>query len=153
MKPHVLRFLMNIWPPYLGAGIRVRKISPDYREVLVEMPLRWYNRNYVGTHFGGSLSAMIDPFYMLMLIHNLGPGYIVWDKSGTIEFVRPGRGVVQAHFLLDPARVDEIRAACADGQPHYPEFEVSIVDAQGETVARVHKTLYVRRKATSSPQK
>lgn len=149
MRPNILRFLMNLWAPYLGAGIRVRKISPDYREVLVEMPLRWYNRNYVGTHFGGSLSAMTDPFYMLMLMHNLGPAYIVWDKSATIEFIRPGRGVVRAHFVLDAARVDEIRAACADGQSHFPEFEVSIVDAQGEIVARVHKTLYVRRKANS----
>ncbi|GAB4533731.1 MAG: hotdog fold domain-containing protein [Anaerolineales bacterium] len=137
---------MNIWPPYLGAGIRVRKISLDYREVLVEMPLHWYNRNYVGTHFGGSLSAMTDPFYMLMLINNLGSGYMVWDKSAAIEFVRPGRGTVRAHFRLDARRVEEIRVACADGRPHFPEFEVDVLDEAGETVARVHKVLYVRLK-------
>ncbi len=141
---------MNIWPPFLGAGIRVRRIRADFRDVVVEMPLRWYNRNYAGTHFGGSLSAMTDPFYMLMLIHNLGPEYVVWDKSARIEFVRPGRGTVRAHFRLDAARVEALRAACADGQPHYAEFDVDVVDTAGEVVARVHKRVYVCRKVTAS---
>ncbi len=149
MKAGMLRFLMNVWPPYRGAGIRVRKISPDYREVIVEMPLRWYNRNYVGTHFGGSLSAMTDPFYMLMLIQNLGSEYVVWDKSACIEFVRPGRGTVRAHFRLDEARIETLRTDCADGQPHFPEFSVDVVDEGGKVVARVRKTLYVRRKPAS----
>ncbi len=150
MKAQMLKCLMNIWPPYRGAGIRVRHISPDYREVLVEMPLHWYNRNYVGTHFGGSLSAMTDPFYMLMLIHNLGPAYVVWDKAACIEFLRPGKGTVQAHFVLDEAQIAEIRELCADGQPHFPEFDVAVVNEAGETVARVHKTLYVRLKVNPS---
>ena len=72
MNLRILKFGMNLWPPFLGAGIRVKQIAPDYKEVVVSMKLRWYNRNYVGTHFGGSLAAMTDPFYMLMLINTLG---------------------------------------------------------------------------------
>ncbi len=66
--------LMNVWPPFVGAGIRVRHIAPDFRSVTVDMRLRWSNRNYVGTHFGGSLYAMADPFLMVMLLHNSGRG-------------------------------------------------------------------------------
>ncbi|RME08411.1 MAG: DUF4442 domain-containing protein [Anaerolineae bacterium] len=146
MKASTLRFLMNIWPPFRGAGIRVRHIRPDYREILVEMPLRWYNRNYVGTHFGGSLCAMTDPFYMLMLIHNLGPEYIVWDRAAHIEFVRPGRGTVHARFTLDDEQVEAIRSACQDGQAHYPEFTVDILDEKNKLVARVKKRIYVKKK-------
>ena len=92
MQPKYLKLLLNIYPPYLGAGIRVVQISGDFREVIVAMKLRWYNRNYVGTHFGGSLSAMTDPFFMLMLLNILGNDYIVWDQAARIQFLRPGRG-------------------------------------------------------------
>ncbi|GAP64719.1 hypothetical protein ARMA_3142 [Ardenticatena maritima] len=144
--PRWLRWGLNIYPPYLGAGIKVRTISPDYRYVEVEMRLHWYNRNYVGTHFGGSLYSMTDPFYMLMLINILGPDYVVWDQAAEIVFRRPGRGKVRAVFTLNEAQIEDIRRATADGKPYRPTFMVNVVDEAGEVVAEVKKVLYVRRK-------
>src|SRR6266508_3226810 len=98
-KPLLLQFI-NLWPPILGAGIRVHWLDPELRTVDVTMKLRCWNRNFVGTHYGGSLYSMVDPFYMLMLIQNLGSEYIVWDKAATIRFRKPGRGTVRAKFRL-----------------------------------------------------
>ncbi len=147
--PRLLRWLLNVYPPYLGAGVRVRQLRSDFREALVEMPLRWFNRNYVGTHFGGSLYSMVDPFFMLMLMNVLGPDYVVWDQAAEVVFRKPGRGTVHARFVLREADVEAIRAATADGRPHRPRFTVQVRDAQGEVVAEVVKTLYVRRKPRS----
>lgn len=138
--------LMSAYPPFLGAGVRIRKVAPDLSRVEVELPLTSWNRNFVGTQFGGSLYAMCDPFFMLMLMERLGPAYVVWDRAASIEFLRPGRGTVRAVFELPPARVAEIRAAADAGEKVLPRFEVSVVDGAGETVARVEKTLYVRRR-------
>jgi len=80
-KARFLRWAMNFYPPYIGAGVRVRHISADMRLVQVKMVLRWYNRNYVGTQFGGSLYSMVDPFFVLMLMENLGRDYIVWRPT------------------------------------------------------------------------
>src|SRR5215469_15139021 len=102
---------INFYPPYLGAAVRVTRIADDFRDAEVEMPLRFYNRNYVGTHFGGSLYSMCDPFYMLMLIHVLGPGYTVWDKAASIRFKKPGKGVMKATFHLSEEKIVQIRAA------------------------------------------
>ncbi len=146
MNHRMFRWLLNIYPPYLGAGVRVRRVSPDFREILVEMPLRFFNRNYVGTHFGGNLYAMVDPFYMLMLIKNLGPNYIVWDKAATIDFVKPGRGTVRAHFRLEEKVLEEIKEKVKDGGKYQPTFTVQVLDSQGDVVARVEKVLYVRKK-------
>lgn len=138
--------LLRIWPPYLGAGVRVTHISDDFLSIEVEMPLRFYNRNYVGTHFGGSLYAMCDPFFMLMLIENLGPEYIVWDKAAAIRFKKPGKGTVKASFQITPQQLAEIRAQ-ADTQPKVePLFQVAVTDAGGAVVAEVDKVLYVRKK-------
>ena len=137
---------MNLWPPFLGAGIRVRHIGADFREVVVSMKLRWYNRNYVGTHFGGSLAAMTDPFYMLMLIHILGNEYTVWDKTSTMDFIAPGRGTVTARFRLNDDQIAEIQNKTADGNAYFPALSVDIVNESGEVVARVEKKLYVRKK-------
>ena len=103
--------LLNLWPPFLGAGIRVKRFQPDWKAIDVEMKLRRWNSNYVVTHYGGSLYSMADPFYMLMLIENLGSDYIVWDKSATIRFKKPGRGKVTAAFRLSDEQLEQIREA------------------------------------------
>lgn len=145
-----LRRFIRLYPPYLGAGVRVTHIAADFRRIDVEMPLRFYNRNYVGTHFGGSLYSMVDPFYMLMLINILGPGYIVWDKAANIRFKKPGRGVMKATFELTEEKIAEIRAA-AETQPKVePQFQVLIKDEEGNVVAEVDKLLYVKKKPETS---
>jgi acyl-coenzyme A thioesterase PaaI-like protein len=146
MNLRILKRGMSLWPPFLGAGIRVKHIAPDFREVVVSMKLSWYNRNYVGTHFGGSLAAMTDPFYMLMLIHILGNEYTVWDKTSTIDFMAPGRGTVTARFNLQDEQIAEIKENTATGDAYLPEFSVDIVDESGEVIATVKKILYVRKK-------
>ena len=145
MKTKMLRLGMNLWPPFLGAGIKVNHIGADFREVVVSMKLRWYNRNYVGTHFGGSLAAMTDPFYMLMLIHILGSEYTVWDKTSTIDFIAPGRGAVTARFRLNDDQIAEIMDETAEGKAYFPALSVDIVSESGEIVAHVKKKLYVRK--------
>lgn len=145
----LIRFL-NVYPPYLGAGVRVRAAAEEGRRAIdVEMRLRWWNRNYVGTHFGGSLVSMCDPHFMLLLLWELGPEYLVWDKAATVRYRKPGRGTVRAHFAIPAARVEEIRQATADGEKIEPVFEVAVVDGSGEVVAEVEKLLWVRRKDAS----
>lgn len=146
MKASRLRLVFSLWPPFLFSGIRVTEISDDYRYARVELRLRWYNRNYVKTHFGGSLFSMTDPFWMILMLQRLGPDYLVWDQAGEIQFIKPGKGTVVAEFRLDDAVVDEIRAAAAGGEKVLRWFEVDVRNAAGETVARVRKQLYVRRK-------
>jgi acyl-coenzyme A thioesterase PaaI-like protein len=151
MSPRLLRFGMNLWPPFRGAGIRVRRIAPDWSEALVELRQGLLNRNFVGTHYGGSLFSMTDPFYALMLIHRLGERYLVWDQAASIEFVAPGRGTVRARFTLDEAKLSEIEALAAAGDKVLPQFDAEIRDGAGALVARVRKTVYVRLKPRFRP--
>ena len=150
-RPWLIR-LLNLYPPYLGAGVRVRA-SNDLRTFEVTMKLRWWNRNYVGTHFGGSLYTMCDPFFMLILYEALGRGYVVWDKAATVRFRRRGTGTVRATFHIPGERIDESRAAAdADGKVE-PVFLAEVRDERGHLVAEVEKLLYVRRKdALSTPE-
>ena len=143
-RQRLLERLINFYPPFLGAGIRSRDI--DVRTVRVEMKLTFFNKNVFGTHFGGSLYAMCDPWFALILLRTLGPEYIVWDKAASIKFIQPGRGTVAATFHIPQERIDEIRAA-ADAHPKTePTFDIDVLDGQGQVVAHVHKLVYVRRK-------
>ena len=137
------RFI-NFYPPLLGAGIRARRL--DERTIRVELKLTMLNQNIVGTHFGGSLYAMCDPWFMLILMRLLGNGYIVWDKAASIQFLRPGKGKVMATFYISSERENEIRAAAESGKVE-PTFTVDVVDDQSQVVARVEKLLYVRKKS------
>jgi len=144
--PNVFRFIINSWPPYLGAAIVVKYIADDWQRIEVGMKLRWYNRNYVKSHFGGSLFSMTDPFYMLMLLRNLGKDYIVWDTAARIKFIQPGRSEVRATFTLDAERLQSIREKAESSEKLLEKFKVRVVDGEGTTVAVVQKTLYIRKK-------
>lgn len=137
---------INFWPPLLGAGIRVKRIQPDFKAIDVEMKLRFWNANYVGTQFGGSLFAMADPFYMLMLMANLGEDYIVWDKAGSIRFRRPGKGKVTAQFRLSDAQIDDIREKLKTQEKVEPTFLIEIKDEAGTVIAQVEKLLHIKRR-------
>ena len=140
---------LSMFGPYRGAGIRVEHIADDFSEATVSMRLRWYNTNYVGTHFGGSLYSMVDPFYMLLLMNRLGRDYIVWDKAAFIDFIRPAKGKVSAHFVLTEQMLEDVRHNTAHGNKYQPCWPVEIHDEAGELVARIDKTLYIRRKRSA----
>ena len=138
---------INWYPPYLGMGIRVRSFRPDFTRFEVELRSKWYNRNLFGTHFGGSLYAMSDPFFVFIVMMNLGNDYIVWDKSAGIAFLKPAKGTVMGVFEISRERLEEIRAEVdALGKNTY-HFEAELVDETGQAVARVSKEVYVRSKS------
>ena len=145
-QSHALRRGINLWPPFLGMGIRIKRIAPDMKSIDVEMKLSWWNANYVGTQFGGSLFAMTDPFYMLMLMANLGRDYIVWDKAASIRYRKPGKGTVRAEFRLTDSQLDDIREKLKTLPKYEPAFTVEVKDEQGTVIAQVEKLLHVRKR-------
>ena len=142
----VFRRAMNLYRPFVGAGIRIARVSKDFREVDVQLRKQPGNGNAFGTHFGGSLYAMTDPFYVLMFVALLGADYVIWDKSATIDFIKPGRGTVTAKFRISESDLAAVKAATVSGAKYLPVFVVEIVDGDGSSVARVEKQLYIRRK-------
>jgi acyl-coenzyme A thioesterase PaaI-like protein len=144
-----LRVLRRIhwWPPLLGAGVKVTRMDADYRAIDVEMRLTVFNRNVMGSHFGGSLYAMTDPFYMLMLMENLGREYIVWDKAATIRYKRPGIGTVRAEFRLTEETVAEISDVLEREERYEPMFLIEVKDKAGRVVCEVEKTIYCAKRA------
>ena len=153
MTPRGLKRLLNVWPPFLFSGMRVEQISDDWRRARVRLKLRWYNRNYVGTQYGGNLFSMTDPFWMIMVMERLGRDYIVWDRAAEIRFVAPGRGDVLAEFDVSDELLHGLRQTVAEQGKALHWCETPIVDAiSGETVAVVRKQLYVKLKPARSSQ-
>lgn len=146
MSPRLFRRLLNLWPPFLFNAIAVTDIADDWSQLTVRLRLRPWNRNIVGTHFGGNLFAMTDPMWMLLAMKRLGDRYTVWDRAGSIDFVAPGREHVYATFVLADAVVEELRAEAAGGGKVLRWFDVDVTTLQGDVVAKVRKQLYVRLK-------
>jgi acyl-coenzyme A thioesterase PaaI-like protein len=149
---HTVRRWINFWPPFLGAGIRISHIASDMKSVDVRMKLHFWNANYVGTHFGGSLFAMTDAFYMLMLMANLGREYIVWDKAATIRYRKPGKGTVRAEFRLSDSQIEDVREKLKTLPKYEPVFTVEVKDEAGGVIAEVEKVIHVRRKEAAEPR-
>ncbi len=143
----LLRWVFNLWPTFRFAGVRVRAIATDFTSATVELRLGLLNRNYVGTAFGGTLYAMTDPFYMLLMLRQLGPGYVVWDRAGAVRYLAPGKGVITANFELPAAEVARVRGLLGDSGKLDQTYTVDLTDAANQLIAQVEKTLYIRKLA------
>lgn len=141
------RWMTNFWPCYRGTGGKVTFVAADWSEVRVKLPLSWRTRNYVGTIFGGSLYAAVDPFFMLMLFKRLGPGVIVWDKAASIRFRRPGKTTLTAVMRIDDAELAEVRRLMELEPKLDRTYRVELVDGDGVIHAEVDKVVQIRRKA------
>lgn len=144
-----MRWGFNLWPCYRGTGGRVTFIAADWREVRVRLPLSWRTRNYVGTTFGGSIYGVVDPFYMIMLMKNLGPEFVVWDKAAAIRFRKPGRSPLTATFRIDETELAEIRHLLEVHPKVDRTYTVQLLDAQGVVHAEVDKVIHISRRQPS----
>ena len=144
-KTTYFKMLVNFYLPYMGAGIKITNITEDFRRFDVSMKLRLYNRNFVYSHFGGSLYAMADPFYMFILMENLGTKYIVWDKAAKIDFVKPGTGTVLATFEVNEEELNAIKEEVDAKGKMNKIVHAEIKSETGEVIARVEKVLYIRK--------
>ena len=152
-KFHKMIRKINLYPPYLGAGIRVKSANEDMTRFEVELRARWYNRNLFGTHFGGSMYAMCDPFFVFICITNLGKDFIVWDKSASISFLKPAKGTILGVFEIENMRLEEIRREVIEIGKNTYHFEAYLTDEQGVKVAHVRKEIYVRYKLAEGRMK
>jgi acyl-coenzyme A thioesterase PaaI-like protein len=143
LRTRLFRWAFNLWPCFRGTGARVAYIAADWSEIRVRLPLSWRTRNYVGTIFGGSLYAGVDPFYMLMLIHRLGPEFVVWDKAASIRFRKPGRSTLSATFRVDEAEVAEIRRLLREQPKVDRTYAVDLRDADGVIHAEIQKVVHI----------
>ncbi len=113
----------------------------------IRIPLSWRTRNYVGTIFGGSLYAGLDPHFMFMLMHRLGPDYTVWDKAASIRFRRPGRGQLTAVCRMPDDEVAEVKRLLQSSEKVDRTYAVDLVAKDGTVCASVEKVVNVRRAA------
>lgn len=146
LNPRQLNRLMNLWPPLLGAGIRVQHITQDWTHARVKLVLNRFNRNQHGTAFGGSLGAMTDAFYALLLTNQLGEDYKVWDQAAHLEYVSPGTGTVYGVFEVPRDVAERIRARCDAGEKVLHWFELDLTLQDGTVVARARRQVYARKK-------
>ncbi|WP_104399197.1 DUF4442 domain-containing protein [Vibrio penaeicida] len=145
-KPNLVKFALNIWPPFWGAGIRIVSISDDFRQVKMQLKLRWWNKNANRTQYGGSIFSLTDPVYSLMLMGILGEKYFVWDKEASINFIAPGKSHLFADFHVSQPMLDNIYQETSTGDKSFPEFLIYVKDKDGNVVSEVQRTLYVRKK-------
>lgn len=93
--------------------------------------------------------AMCDPFFMFILIINLGEEYIVWDKTAAIDFVKPGKGTVFAEFRISPQEISDIKADVDQIGKKVFTFPCEVLDSEGKLIAKLSKDVYVRKKVNT----
>ena len=142
-KAIIRKTVFNLFPSYRRSGGRVCFISDNWKEVHIKLRYSWKTRNYVGSVFGGSIYAALDPIYMVQLIYILGKNYVVWDKDATVKFIKPIKKTVYARFLISEELLQEIRETIEKEQKGNFVLQTQFEDAEGTVYALVEKTIYI----------
>lgn len=146
LKNRFFRYGINLYPMFFGTGGKVLFIAGDWKKVVVRLSLNIWTRNYVGTIFGGSQFSATDPMYMVMLINILGDDYVVWDKSANIQFKKPGKGKLTSEFIYTEDEINQIKQITATAGKYEFTKISSWIDAKGEVVSTIEKSVYVATK-------
>ena len=146
ITPRRLMKLLSFWPPYFFSGIKIIGVNDNFTKIDVCMKQRFWNTNYVGSHFGGSLYSMCDPFYMFILLHHL-KGHTVWDKGAKFNFKKPGYGTVFATFEIELETIQLLKEEASKSYSFSPVFKTVIRDQANTVILELEKTLYIKKKA------
>lgn len=147
LSPNRVMKLFKYWPPFFISGISVKEFDLDKGYVVSQMKLSKWNSNYFGTHYGGSLYSMCDPFYVFILSHKLGRDYYIWDFKAEIDFLKATKNLIYAKFSIDEEQMQKIKRAAATGKKILPDFSSEIIDStNGDVIARVKKVIYIKKK-------
>ena len=146
-KNTFFKYGFNYSPMYRRSTGKVIYTSEDLLTVKVKIPINYKNRNYMGSIFGGSMFASVDPIPMVQLIQLLGEEYVVWDKSAQIRFKRPAREDLYAKIEYSIPELDTIKKTVATEN----EFEITKTTKltnKSETIVfcEIDKVLYIASK-------
>ena len=84
---------------------------------------------------------------MLMLMQVLGGKFVVWDKSASIRFRRPGRSTLYMRYELTDELLESVRQEVAQNGQAERTFTLQWVDAAGIVHAEIERLCYVADKA------
>jgi acyl-coenzyme A thioesterase PaaI-like protein len=145
-RPLVIRLGFNLHPAYRRTGGRVDYVSPDLTTIRVRLPLNRSTRNLVGTIFGGSLFAITDGPHPFLLIMALGSDYVIWDKSASIQYRRPGRTTLYGDCIITAEEIAEVKDILTR-QPEVDRiYRVELKDESGVIHSLVERTVYIANK-------
>ena len=145
-KSKGFRIGMNWYPMFFGTGAKILFWSNDWSEVHLRLKLNIWTVNYVRTIFGGSMFSATDPFYMLMFMHMLGKDFVVWDKSATIKFKRPGKKPLYAIFKITSEILDKVKTEVkTNGETTYVAL-VQWVDKELNVYSELERSIYIANK-------
>lgn len=136
---------INLYSPFWGSGIKVLNYNKEKQQINVQLKMNFFNKGYMGTHFGGSLYSMCDPFYVYLLMKSLGSSYMVWDKRAEIEYIKRNNNSVFAKFEVSENDIETIKSQLSKQKKIDYSFTINVTDSKENTIALVKKTIYVRK--------
>ncbi|MGE4618486.1 MAG: DUF4442 domain-containing protein [Planctomycetota bacterium] len=148
-----IRWLLNIWPPFLFQGVRVRSLDSDFRSAKVDVKSTILTRNIMGTTFGGAMMAAADPFLPILYWRSLvseGHSLNVWLRSMEADFLIPADQDVRLHFVVTPQQLDKAREGILGAGRVDLVDVVEAVLSSGEVAARFRVISSLRNRSSGS---
>lgn len=135
---------LRVWPPLAGDGVRITNISDDWSHGEVVLRLGALNSNMHGAAFGGTLFSMTDILFGTLVMKRLGRDYEAWTRTGSFQYLNPGRSGARLDVDVDDDLVAEIREHVS-AHGYYNVSATSVIRNPDGTVAGIgQQDLHVR---------
>lgn len=152
-SPRLFAAAMSAYPPLFAAGVRIRDIPDDWSSAHLILKVNRLNSNAHGAAFGGSLFSMTDAMFGMLVMQRLGREYEAWTRTGTFQYINPGRNNAHATIRVTDAMVEQIKHEIAsDGFCNIP-YTTVITNDDGSTVGIGQQELHCRLRKSKEAQR
>ncbi|RFZ94332.1 DUF4442 domain-containing protein [Mucilaginibacter conchicola] len=142
-----LKWIMRFYPPLLFQRIWVQRFHNGFKGVEVKVFKSFFNKNYNGTIFGGTIFAAADPFLPVLfdrILYSPDRKLRIWSKSSRIDFLKPANSTLKFSIVIDDHHIKEALEILETIGKYEKTFLVDIFNADGEVCASLQNEVYIR---------
>lgn len=133
------------YPPFFFMGVKVIEMQDDWSRVRIRLPLNARSKNMGDSMFGGYQASLADPIAALACAKRF-PGYSVWTRAMTIDFIREGNSDLELRFEFDEKLNHVIKEELQQKGRSTPIFEYALYRDDGEICSKIKNTVAIRPK-------
>ena len=138
---------MRFYPPLFFQRILVTRFDKGFRGAEVKIKKSFFNKNYNGSIFGGTIFSAADAFYPVLLYQVLThKGYKIraWSHSLAIRFRKPAKTDLHFKINLSDEIIDDCEQVLNTIGKYRRTFPIEIYDKNEVLCVSVLIKVYIR---------
>ena len=144
-----LKWMLNLWFPFLVNRIQIVSITDDFYEMQVRLKHSFWNRNPNKSVWGGSITSALDPFFPIMMKQILlrrGIATDFYSRAVNVEFIKMVKSNIIFQFSISNEEIEVAEIELAENGKYIGWHTANGIDSKGNMCVNGRVQVYLRKR-------